>query len=104
MISRTKACLKVLAAKQVELQKGAPNATVRQVYLLIDYGCLEMCIVCVLRFDVDWGVGMKRVLGEWQVDRTRSPESIVLVVGWRLDAIWVETFRMVGSSFRSEFR
>lgn len=64
----------------------------------------EVCSVCVLRCDVNWGVGMKRVRGEWQVDRTRLLESIVLVVGWRMDAIWVEDLRIVDSNFRSDFR
>jgi len=103
MISRTKACLKVLAAKQVELQKVRRTRLFGRSISWIDYGWFEICIVCVLWCDVNRGVRMKRVRGEWQVDKTRLLESIVLVVGWRMDAIWVGNFSTVDSSFRSFF-
>lgn len=49
-----------------------------------------MRIATAVRRDVEW----RFVCGEWQVDRTRSLQSvtIMLVVGWRMDAVWAGIF------------
>jgi hypothetical protein len=72
MISRTEACLKVLAAKLVELQKVRRTRLFGRSIFWIDYGGFEVWIAYVLRVRRVGGRGCAFVVSGKLTDHGRS--------------------------------